>query len=62
MLSLDNTYCLVCGCFLYLYSLMLKGGCKELNLFSFLISFTEGHVTKASGAEGEMGEASRQET
>lgn len=29
-------------------------------LFSFF--FAEGHVTKASGAEGEMGEASRKET
>lgn len=44
---------------------MLKGNHKELKEFTnsvFLISFTEGHVTKASGAEGEMGEASRQET
>lgn len=34
---------------------------KELTIF-FFSSFTEGHVAKASGAEGEMGEASRKET
>lgn len=38
---------------------MLKSSLKELNLLCVFPSFTEGHVAKASGAEGEMGEAPR---
>lgn len=42
---------------------MLKSSLRELKELTIIFSsFPEGHVTKASGAEGEMGEASRKET
>lgn len=42
---------------------MLKSSLKVLNFWFFSFpSLAEGHVTKASGAEGEMGEAPRKET
>lgn len=43
---------------------MLKSSFKVLNFWFFFSfpSLTEGHVTKAPGAEGEMGEAPGKET